>query len=129
MRTSPALRPPARSVRAQRSASGALSRNEPPPPGSADSVCAAPTPSTRPGTLVGMSPEMTFTTPPRALLPYSSVAGPRTTSMRCAVSGSMVTAWSTAEPARSDERCPSCRMRMRSPVSPRMMGTAAAGPL
>jgi hypothetical protein len=40
---------------------------------------------------VGRSFEMTFTTPPSALLPYSSDAGPRTTSMRCAVSGSIDT--------------------------------------
>jgi hypothetical protein len=40
---------------------------------------------------LGMSFEMTLTTPPNALLPYSSDAGPRTTSMRSAVRGSIDT--------------------------------------
>ncbi|MNL28669.1 hypothetical protein D3C87_1503240 [compost metagenome] len=42
----------------------------------------------------GMRLSITFTTPPMALPPYISAAGPRTTSIFSATSGSMGTAWS-----------------------------------
>ena len=71
---------------------------------------------------------MTFTRPPIALEPYSRVAGPRTTSMRCAAAGFTVTAWSADCVERSPVRCPSCRMSTRSPPRPRMTGRVVAGP-
>ena len=47
-----------------------------------DSICEPMYPSMCVGIVEGMSFEITFTTPPNALFPYSSDAGPRTTSMR-----------------------------------------------
>ena len=64
----------------------------PTPPGVTDSDCPLKKPPIREGTLVGMSPDITFTTPPIAALPYSSDAGPRITSMRSALFGSATTA-------------------------------------
>ena len=43
---------------------------------------------------VGMRLSIALTTPPTALPPYSSAAGPRSTSMRSTTSGSIGTAWS-----------------------------------
>ncbi len=45
--------------------------------------------------------------PPIAFAPYSSVAGPRTTSIRCAAAGLMTTAWSADWLDRSPMRWPS----------------------
>ena len=63
-----------------------------------------------------------------ALAPYSSVAGPRTTSMRVAAAGLIVTPWSPDWLDRSPMRWPSCRICTRSPSSPRMTGRDGAGP-
>ena len=98
------------------------------PPGFTDSPCAARKPDASPGMVVGMSVEMTFTTPPSALLPYMSDAGPRTTSMRLAASGSMESAWSAEVLDRSPVRWPFCTTSTRSPERPRMTGVDAAGP-
>jgi hypothetical protein len=44
-----------------------------------------------PGCVIGTRSSITFTTPPTALLPYSSVDGPRTISMLSAFAGSTLT--------------------------------------
>ena len=64
--------------------------------------------------------EMTLIAPPSALLPYIKVAGPRSTSMRSAEKGSMLTAWSGLVSETSPESTPSSRMRMRLPPCPRL---------
>ncbi len=62
------------------------------------------------------------------MAPHTAEAGPRTTSISAASSGSTVRPWSAEVEARSPVRCPSCRTRMRSPVRPRITGMLAPGP-
>ena len=61
-------------------------------------------------------------TPPTAPLPYNSVVGPRKISICCAMSGSMLTAWSTLTVDTSIESSPSSMVLTRAPASPRMIG-------
>jgi hypothetical protein len=75
-----------------------------------------------------MLPSITFTTPPTALLPYSSVAGPRTISTWRAARGSNETAWSGLVFDASAVPRPLCSTRMRSPPRPRITGRDAPGP-
>ena len=63
-----------------------------------------------------------------AFAPYSSVAGPRTTSMRSAAAGFTLTPWSPDWLDKSPVRWPSCRICTRSPSSPRMTGRDGAEP-
>ena len=71
---------------------------------------------------------MTLTRPPIAFAPYSSVAGPRTTSMLSAAEGLTLTPWSPDWLDKSPGRWPSCRICTRSPSRPRMTGRDGAGP-
>ncbi len=71
---------------------------------------------------------MALTTPPVALPPYSSTAGPRSTSSRSMTSGSMATAWSKLRLLASKEAPPLSSMRTRSPSRPRITGRLAFGP-
>ena len=71
---------------------------------------------------------ITFTTPPMALPPYSKVAGPRSTSIRSVVRGSMGTAWSLLKPDTSMLAPLFCKIRMRSPSIPRITGRPTLGP-
>jgi hypothetical protein len=80
------------------------------------------------GTARGMRLSITLTTPPIADDPNSSAAGPRSTSIRSAVSGLMTTAWSTEVFETSKLPIPSVRMRTRSPWKPRSTGRDAFGP-
>ena len=61
-------------------------------------------------------------TPPIVPLPYSSVAGPRMTSMLSASSGSVALAWSALTLAASRIRIPFCITDTRGPPCPRMIG-------
>ena len=71
---------------------------------------------------------MVLTTPPMALPPYRTVAGPRTTSMRSTANGDIATAWSgLADDASSSPR-PLLSNRMSKPPRPRMIGRLAFGP-
>ena len=81
------------------------------------------------GSSEGTYPRTTLTTPARALEPWSRVRGPRTTSMRSVVIGSMATAWSEEVAERSPVRSPSSSTSRRSPPSPRSTGRAGAGPM
>ena len=69
-----------------------------------------------------------FTTPPTAFDPYSSVAGPRTISMRSRPLGSTPMPWSAEELDKSPVLIPSSRISTLSPSNPRMIGRAAPGP-
>ena len=69
-----------------------------------------------------------LTTPPVALPPYSSAAGPRSTSMRSTTSGSIATAWSKLRFDASVAVPPLSSRRMRSPSRPRMTGRLDCGP-
>jgi hypothetical protein len=60
--------------------------------------------------------------------PNRSAEGPRSTSMRSAVSGLIVTWWSGSDEDRSSVPMPSVRIRTRSPCSPRRIGRDAVGP-
>ena len=71
---------------------------------------------------------MMLTSPPTTLEPYSRVAGPRTTSIRSALLGSMVIPWWSEVDDRSPVRMPSSMMSTRSPPKPRMTGRLAPGP-
>ena len=71
---------------------------------------------------------MTFTTPPIADDPNSSAEGPRSTSIRSAVSGLIATAWSTEVFDTSKLPIPSVSTRTRSPCRPRSTGREALGP-
>lgn len=71
---------------------------------------------------------MRLTTPPVALPPYSSAAGPRSTSMRSATSGSSATAWSKLRLDASTEAPLLSSKRTRSPSRPRITGRLALGP-
>jgi hypothetical protein len=79
--------------------------------------------------VLGTSSRTTFTTPPSALLPYRSDMGPRTTSIRRAVTASMATAWSPELLERSPGRCPSSSTSTRSLERPRITGREVAGPM
>ena len=71
---------------------------------------------------------MTLTTPPIAEEPNSKAAGPRSTSIRSAVSGLIATAWSTLVLEASRLPMPSVSTRTRSPWKPRSTGREALGP-
>ena len=75
-----------------------------------------------------MRPSLTLTTPPIAPEPYSSVAGPLSTSMRSARNGSMPTAWSWLIAETSPAPRPSLSTATRGPSRPRMTGRPAACP-
>ncbi len=75
-----------------------------------------------------MRASTTFTTPPMAEDPNSKAAGPRSISIRSAVSGLMAMAWSGPDDDRSSVPIPSVSTRTRSPDSPRSTGADAAGP-
>ncbi|MNT39666.1 hypothetical protein D3C72_1759340 [compost metagenome] len=70
----------------------------------------------------------TLTTPPMAPPPYSRVAGPRSTSMRSASSGSTVTAWSGEMFDASITSEPSDNTFTRGAVWPRITGRLAPPP-
>ena len=70
---------------------------------------------------------MTLTAPPIAWPPNNSTAGPRSTSIRSDVSGSIVTAWSAEVLDTSIEPMPSVSTRIRSPWKPRSTGRDAPG--
>ncbi|MNS21989.1 hypothetical protein D3C72_537690 [compost metagenome] len=80
------------------------------------------------GTAVGTFLSTTLTTPPMAPPPYSSVAGPRSTSMRSASSGSTVTAWSGEMLEASITSEPSDSTFTRGAVWPRITGRLAPPP-
>ena len=107
--------PPSSSAAAARSCAAPPSRSSarPPRPASASR---------------GMRLSSVLTTPPVALPPYSSAAGPRSTSMRSTTSGSMATAWSKLRLDASADAPPLSSRRMRSPSSPRITGRLACGP-
>ena len=71
---------------------------------------------------------MTLTTPPIADEPNSRAPGPRSTSIRSAVSGLIATAWSTLVLDASRLPMPSVSTRTRSPWKPRSTGREALGP-
>ena len=71
---------------------------------------------------------MTLTTPPIADDPNSRADGPRSTSIRSAVSGLIATAWSGLDEDTSKLPMPSVSTRMRSPDRPRRIGRDAVGP-
>jgi len=76
----------------------------------------------------GMRLSIALTTPPTALPPYSSAAGPRSTSMRSTTSGSIGTAWSKLRLEASSAAPALLSTRMRSPSWPRITGRLAFGP-
>ena len=71
---------------------------------------------------------MTLTTPPIADEPNSSADGPRSTSMRSAVSGLIATAWSGSDEDRSRLPMPSVRIAHALARRPRRIGREAVGP-
>ena len=76
----------------------------------------------------GMRVSMTLTTPPIADEPNSKADGPRSTSIRSAVSGLIAIAWSGPDEDRSRLPMPSVSTRTRSPDKPRRTGAEASGP-
>ena len=77
---------------------------------------------------LGIRLSIALTTPPIALPPYSSAAGPRSTSIRSTTSGSIGTAWSKLRLEASNEAPALLSMRTRSPSRPRITGRLAFGP-
>jgi hypothetical protein len=80
------------------------------------------------GTVRGIRASITLTTPPIAEDPNKRAAGPRRTSIRCAVIGLIDTSWSGPSVDMSSVPMPSVRTRTRSPCSPRSTGADALGP-
>ena len=70
------------------------------------------------GTVSVMRPVSTFTTPPMALEPYSSVLGPFSTSTRSVRKGSTVTMWSELLTDTSMVSVRSWSMSTRAPAKP-----------
>ena len=73
-------------------------------------------------------PSMTLTTPPTALPPYITVAGPRTTSIRSAANGEVATVWSGLIADTSVIPSPFWSSRTSNPPRPRMIGRLEFGP-
>ena len=82
----------------------------------------------RSGMAIGIRLSRTFTTPPIAPPPYNNAAGPRSTSIRCASNGSVVTAWSGEIVDASISSEPSASTLTRGAVWPRITGRLAPPP-